>query len=216
MLEKMKIRVCRANIMLRQHGLVTFNEGSVSEIDQTTGYVVIKPHDVSYEKMTPDNMVVVDLEGKRIEGELDPASDTPTHLELYKRFCGIGGISRTYSKWATVFAQCGMAIPVLGTTHSGSFLGPVPCTRKLSDGEIFGKYETEIGRVIAELFTNETVASLPAVLVHSHGPLTWGSNAIEAVERSVLLEKCAMMAWHTLMLNPFVKFQDSLLKKHNV
>ena len=116
----------------------------------------------------------------------------------------------------TVFAQCGMSIPVLGTTHSSSFFGPVPCTRKLSDGEIFGKYETEIGRVIAELFTNETVASLPAVLVHSHGPLTWGSNAIEAVERSVLLEKCAMMAWHTLMLNPFVKFQDSLLKKHNV
>ena len=109
-----------------------------------------------------------------------------------------------------------MAIPVLGTTHSSSFLGPVPCTRKLSDGEIFGKYETEIGRVIAELFTNETVVSLPAVLVHSHGPLTWGGNGGEAVERSVLLEKCAMMAWHTLMLNPFVKFQDSLLKKYRI
>ena len=214
MLEEMKARVYRANTMLKKYGIVILNEGSVSEIDQTTGYVVIRPSGVSYEKMTPNNMVVVDLEGKRIEGDFAPAADTPTHLELYKRFCGIGGISRTYSKWATVFAQCGMAIPVLGTAHSSSFFGPVPCTRKLSDGEVFGKYETEIGRVVAELFTNETVVSMPAVLVHSHGPITWGGNAIEAVERSVLLEQCAMMAWHTLMLNPFVSFQDSLLKKH--
>ena len=214
MLEKIKERVCRANISLQKHGLVTLTWGNVSEIDPATGYVVIKPSGVRYEDMKPEHMVVVDLSGNKIEGDLNPSSDTPTHIELYRRFGSIGGIAHTHSRWATIFSQCGMGIPVLGTTHADTFYGSIPCTRKMTDTEIFGKYETETGRVIAELFNEKSINSMSAVLVNSHGPFTWGRNAAESVEHAVVLEECAMMAWHTMMLNPFASFQGSLLDKH--
>ena len=214
MLEELKDRVCRANISLAEHRLVTLTWGNVSEIDRETGFVVIKPSGVSYEKMKPSDMVVVDLDGNIIEGALNPSSDTPTHIELYRRFPSIGGITHTHSRWATVFAQCGMEIPALGTTHADAFYGNIPCTRKMTDSEIFGEYELETGRVIAELFTEKSVDAVPGALVNSHGPFTWGENAEKSVENSVILEECAMMAWHTLMLNPDADFQKSLLDKH--
>lgn len=213
-IQEIKERVYRANIALPEHGLVTLTWGNVSEIDRETGYVVIKPSGVRYEDMTVSDMVVIDLEGNKIEGELNPSSDTPTHLELYRRFPNIGGITHTHSRWATIFSQCGMEIPALGTTHADTFYSAVPCTRKMSSDEIFSNYELETGKVITELFTDETVKQIPGVLVYSHGPFSWGENALKSVENAVVLEEVAMMAWHTLMLNPEVQFQHELLDKH--
>lgn len=214
MLENMKERVLRANLALAQCGLVVLTWGNVSEIDRESGLVVIKPSGVSYEDMTADDMVVVDLNGNVVEGSLRPSSDTPTHLELYRRFPDVGGITHTHSRWATIFAQCGMSIPALGTTHADTFYGDVPCTRKMTDEEIFGEYELETGRVIAEMFTPENIRSIPAALVHSHGPFTWGADAMDSVKNAVVLEETAMMAWHTISLNPTVTFQTALLDKH--
>lgn len=214
MLEDIKQRVYEANISLVKYNLVTLTWGNVSEIDKETGYIVIKPSGVSYEDMKPEDMVIVDLAGKKIEGELNPSSDTPTHIELYKRYSNIGGIAHTHSRWATIFAQAGKSIPALGTTHADAFYGDIPCTRKMKKMEIFGSYEEKTGKVISECFSKDKTLKIPGVLVQSHGPFTWGENAHKAVENSVILEEVAMMAWHTMMINPEVKFQTELLDKH--
>lgn len=214
MLEKIKENVFCANMSLFENNLVTLTWGNVSEIDRESGYVVIKPSGVKYETMKAEDMVVVDLNGNIIEGRYNPSSDTPTHLELYKRFHDIGGITHTHSRWATIFSQCGMSISPLGTTHADTFYGEVPCTRKMTDKEIFSNYELETGKVIAECFTEENVMKTPAVLVNSHGPFTWGKNAAKSIENAIILEEVAMMAWHTIMLNPDVQFQKELLDKH--
>ena len=214
MLEEMKERVLRANLSLKEYGLITLTWGNVSEIDRETEYVAIKPSGVKYDDMTVSDIVLVDLNGNKIEGELNPSSDTPTHLELYRRFESIGGITHTHSHFATVFAQCGMDITALGTTHADSFYGSVPCTRKMTENEIFGDYEAQTGKVISELFTNETINQVPAVLVVSHGPFTWGKNAEKSVENAVILEEVARMGWHSLMMNKDIEFQKALLDKH--
>lgn len=211
---ELKERVFIANTSLPRYHLVTLTWGNVSEIDRESGFVAIKPSGVSYDDMSAEDMVVVDLDGNIIEGHLSPSSDTPTHLQLYKRFVGIGGITHTHSRWATIFSQCGHCIPALGTTHADTFFGDIPCTRKMTEEEIFGDYEAETGKVIAELFTTDTIKQIPGALVHSHGPFTWGNNAMESVKHAVILEEVAMMAWHTLMFNPDAELARALLNKH--
>ncbi len=214
MLENIKEKVFLANLSLAEHKLITLTWGNVSEIDRESGYVVIKPSGVKYEDMQPSDMVIVDLNGNKIEGELNPSSDTPTHLELYRRFADIGGITHTHSRWATIFSQCGSSIPALGTTHADTFYGEIPCTRKMTDEEIFGEYELETGRVIAELFDEKRICEIPGALVYSHGPFTWGKDSLKSVENAIILEEVAMMAWHTIMMNPDIKIQKALLDKH--
>lgn len=214
MLENIKERVLKANLALKENGLIKLTWGNVSEIDRQSGYVVIKPSGVSYDNMTAEDMVVVDLDGNKIEGSLNPSSDTPTHLELYRRFPSIGGITHTHSSWATIFAQCGREIPALGTTHADTFYGAVPCTRPMTAEEIAGNYELETGKVISELFDDEKAKQIGAVLVYSHGPFTWGKDAASSVENAVILEEVAMMAWHTIALSPDAAIQQELLDKH--
>lgn len=214
MLEKLKEKVYRANIRLKESKLVTLTWGNVSEIDRESGLVVIKPSGIPYESMTADDMTVVDLDGKTVEGKWRPSSDLPTHLELYKSFPEIGGVTHTHSRWAVVFAQAGLSVPALGTTHADSFYGDVPCTRRLTAAEIAGEYEKETGKVICETFAGKKPMDVPGVLVYSHGPFTWGKNADKSVENAVILEEVSMMAWHTLKLNPAVKFQSELADKH--
>ncbi len=213
MLEKLKKQVYEANMSLIKYNLVIFTWGNVSAIDKETGYVVIKPSGVEYSKMESIDMVVIDLYGNVIEGNLNPSSDTPTHLQLYKAFPGIGGIAHTHSPWATSFAQSGTSIQPYGTTHADYFRGTVPCTRRMTNEEINGEYEKETGNVIVETFRDINPEYMPAVLVHSHGPFTWGKTAKEAAELSLTLETVAMMAYHTENMNG-VKMQDSLLDKH--
>lgn len=214
MLESLKDAVLKANLDLPKHGLVTFTWGNVSAINRETNLVVIKPSGVSYDAMTADDMVVVDLDGNVVEGRLRPSSDTPTHLELYRRYGDIGGVVHTHSRWATVFAQAGMAIPALGTTHADDFYGDVPCTRKMTPDEIAGAYEKETGTVILETVGDDAMA-VPAVLVHSHGPFCWGRDAAAAVYKAVVLEEVAFMAWHAMQMNPTLpRMQQELLDKH--
>lgn len=177
MLEELKNKVYRANLQLKENALVTLTWGNVSEIDRESGLVVIKPSGMPYGAMTPDDMVIVDLNGNIVEGKRRPSSDLPTHLELYRQFGNIGGITHTHSRWATVFAQAGRTIPMLGTTHADTFYGDIPCTRKLTADEISGEYERETGRVICEAFAGKNPMDIPGVLVHSHGPFTWGKSA---------------------------------------
>ncbi len=214
MLEQMKERVCRANIELKNSGLITLTWGNVSEIDRQSGLVVIKPSGVSYDKMTPADMVVVDLDGNTVEGTLNPSSDLPTHLELYKAFSDIGGVTHTHSRWATVFSQAGVPLEALGTTHADTFYGTVPCTRRLSAKEIAGDYEKNTGKIIVEAFENIDPIAIPAVLVNSHGPFIWGASAQKSVENAIVLEECAMMAYYTKSLSPNVTMQQELLDKH--
>ena len=215
MLEQLKEQVCRANLDLVKHGLVVFTWGNVSAIDRESGLVVIKPSGVEYEKLTPEDMVVVDLQGNRVEGTLNPSSDTPTHLALYNAFAGIGGVVHTHSRWATVWAQAGLAIPAYGTTHGDYFYGPIPCTRRMTPEEIAGAYEAETGKVIVEAFRDTDPAAVPAALVHSHGPFAWGKDADEAVYHAAVLEEVAMMALNTRVLDPAVPaMQQELLDKH--
>lgn len=216
MLEKLKEQVCRANLELPKYGLVTFTWGNVSGIDRESGLVVIKPSGVEYSGMTPDDMVVVSLEsGERVEGKWKPSSDTPTHLALYRAFSNIGGIVHTHSRWATSFAQAGKGIPAYGTTHADYFYGEIPCTRKMSAQEIAGDYELETGKVIVETFTGLQPEDIPAVLVHSHGPFTWGTDPHNAVHNAVVLEELAFMAFHSTALTPELPImQTELLDKH--
>lgn len=216
MLEELKEQVCRANLLLPEHGLVTFTWGNVSGIDRQSGLVVIKPSGVSYDTMQAGDMVVVDLEtGTVVEGRLKPSSDTPTHLELFKAFPNIGGIVHTHSRWATTFAQAGRSLLALGTTHADYFYGEIPCTRKMTAAEIAGEYEKETGTVIIETFADKDPDAIPAVLVHSHGPFAWGVDAMNAVHNAVVLEEVAFMNFHTLQLQPNIPpMQQELLDKH--
>ena len=214
MLEELKKQVWEENIKLSTYGLITLTWGNVSAIDRESGLVVIKPSGVGYDVMQPEDMVVVDLDGNRVEGKWNPSSDTPTHLVLYKAFPEVGGVVHTHSRWATIFSQAGMDVPALGTTHADAFYGDVPCTRKMTPEEIAGAYEAETGNVIVETFRGRDPMEVPGVLVNSHGPFTWGKNAAKAVENSVILEEVAMMAWHTVHMNPGVTFQQELADKH--
>lgn len=217
MLEQLKEIVCNANLELPKYGLVTFTWGNVSAIDRDTGLVVIKPSGVDYDGMKPEDMVVVDLDGKVVEGKYKPSSDTPTHVELYKAFPSLGGIVHTHSRWATTFAQAKMGIPALGTTHGDYFYGEIPCTRLMTSAEIAGEYEKETGNVIIETFKVRDIdpAQVPAVLVASHGPFAWGKDAMEAVHNAVVLEEVAFMALNAMQLNPGLNpMQQELLDKH--
>ena len=216
MLEKLKEQVWKANLQLPAHGLVVFTWGNVSGIDRESGLFVIKPSGVEYDQLRPEDMVVMDLNGNKVEGELNPSSDTPTHLDLYRHFPTIGGVVHTHSRWATIWAQSGRSIPAYGTTHGDYFYGPIPCTRAMTPEEIGGEYELETGKVIVETFPDKKPEDIPAVLVKSHGPFTWGKDCFEAVHNSVVLEELAMMAWHTentfgVQMQPM---QQELLDKH--
>ena len=216
MLEQLKEQVCKANLLLPKYNLVTFTWGNVSGVDREKGLMVIKPSGVEYDDMKPSDMVVVNLKtGKKVEGELNPSSDTDTHIELYNAFKNIGGVVHTHSRWATTFAQAGKGIPALGTTHADYFYGEIPCTRKMTPREINGKYELETGLVITETFEKINPDEIPSVLVHSHGPFSWGTDPFNAVHNAVVLEELAFMAWHNLMMNPELPaMQQELLDKH--
>lgn len=219
MLEALKEQVCKANVLLPRHQLVVFTWGNVSGIDRERGLVVIKPSGVEYDDMKPSDMAVVELQtGQRVEGKLNPSSDTPTHLELYRAFPDVGGIVHTHSRWATIYAQAGRGIPALGTTHGDYFYGDIPCTRKMTPREIGGApghYEAETGRVIIEAFQDKDPNKIPAVLVCSHGPFVWGKNPGEAVHNAVVLEELAFMAWHAQMIHSKLpSMQQALLDKH--
>ena len=217
MLEELRKIVCKANLELPRYGLVTFTWGNVSAIDRETGLVVIKPSGVDYDGMKPEDMVIVDLDGKVVEGKYKPSSDTPTHVALYKAFPALGGIVHTHSRWATTFAQAKAGIPALGTTHGDYFYGEIPCTRLMTPEEINGEYELETGNVIIETFRNKGIdaAQVPAVLVASHGPFAWGKDAMDAVHNAVVLEEVAFMALNAMQLNPSLgPMQQELLDKH--
>jgi L-ribulose-5-phosphate 4-epimerase len=215
-LKILKQTVFEANKELPRYGLVTFTWGNVSGIDRENGLIVIKPSGVAYDDMTAEDMVVLGLDGKVVEGKLHPSSDTPTHIELYKAFPSIGGIVHTHSRWATIFAQSGMGIPALGTTHADDFYGDIPCTRKMTPTEIQGEYEKETGKVIVQCLQGRNPDEMPAVLVHSHGPFAWGADPLQAVHNTVVLEEVAMMAWHTISLvgSAVKPIQQELLDKH--
>ncbi len=214
MLDKLKEEVFRANLELVRQGLVIYTWGNVSGIDQERGLVVIKPSGVKYNEMTADDMVVVDLEGRVVDGTLRPSSDTPTHLELYKAFPQIGGVVHTHSTQAVAWAQAGRSIPALGTTHADYFHGPVPCTADLSPEEIAEDYEAATGRLIVRTMAGCNPVETPAVLVKSHGPFCWGKDAAEAVYHARVLEEVALMARLTLDLNPKASFMKELEDKH--
>ena len=216
MLEELKALVYKANMELTEYGLVTLTWGNVSGIDREKGLMVIKPSGLEYERMTAEDMVVVSLaDGHTVEGRWKPSSDTETHLALYRAFDSIGGIVHTHSRWATSWAQAGRGIPAYGTTHADSFHGEIPCTRMLTTEEINGEYEKETGNVIVETFRDRSFDEMPAALVHSHGPFTWGTNPFEAVENAVVLEEVALMAINTELLAAGKEpMQPELLDRH--
>ena len=214
MLEALKKEVFKANLDLVRHGLVLFTWGNVSAIDRTTGLVVIKPSGVSYDEMKEEDMVVVDLEGKIVEGKLKPSSDTATHLVLYKSFPSLGGIVHTHSTYATSWAQAGVDIPNIGTTHSDYFSAAIPCTRDMTPQEIEGEYELETGNVIKERFNDLNPDFIPGVLVKNHGPFSWGKNAHDAVHNAVVMEQVAKMAYIAYGVNPELTMNKNLIKKH--
>ena len=215
MLEALKAQVCRANLDLVAHGLITLTWGNASGIDSGRGLVAIKPSGVGYEALSPSDMVIVNLEGEAAERGLNPSSDTPTHLEIYRAWPELGGIVHTHSSYATAFAQACRAIPCLGTTHADIFYGEVPVTRPLTHAEVVGDYEINTGRVILERFADLDPVAVPGVLVANHGPFTWGRDAAEAVRNAVALEAVARMALNTLQLNPQISpIAQYILDKH--
>ena len=205
MLEQLKEEVYRQNMELPRHGLVTYTWGNVSGIDRESGLVVIKPSGVDYETMSPDDMVVLDLEGRVVEGHYRPSSDTPTHVELYKAFPEIGGVVHTHSSWATSWAQAGRSIPCYGTTHADYFHGTIPCVRNLTKEEIDEAYEKNTGLSIIEAFEGQNPVYCPGCVCKNHGPFTWGKNPAEAVHNAVVLEEVAKMAARAEMINPNLK-----------
>lgn len=218
MLEKLKAEVLEANLLLPKYNLVKFTWGNVSGIDREKGLVVIKPSGVEYDKMKAEDMVVVDLEsGEKVEGNLNPSSDTPTHIALYKAFDQIGGITHTHSPWATMFAQLGMDIPPLGTTHADYFYGEIPCTKKMPKEMFDELYEYQTGNLIIQTLKERNICAkeVPSCLVHSHGPFSWGFSPFDSVHNAVVLEEIAFMAWHNIMMNPEIEpIQKELLDKH--
>ena len=204
MLEELKQRVYEANMQLPRYGLVTFTWGNASEIDRGRGIFAIKPSGVAYDELTADDMVLVDLDGNKVEGRYNPSSDTATHLELYKAFQQIGGIVHTHSSYATSWAQAGLSIPCYGTTHADYIYGEVPCVRNLTKDEIEDAYEKNTGILIVEEFKRmgKDVTAVPAVLCKNHGPFTWGKDAGEAVHNAVVLEEVAKMAYRACLINP--------------
>ena len=207
MLEELKKKVYEANILLPKYGLVTFTWGNVSAIDRESGLFVIKPSGVEYDTMTPDDMVVMDLEGNKVEGKLNPSSDTPTHLEIYKAFKEVGGVVHTHSSYATSWAQAGRSIPCYGTTHADYFYGEIPCVRCLNKDEIKSAYEENTGHLIVNEFERmgKDPVAVPAVLCKNHGVFTWGKDAHEAVHNAVVTEEVAKMAFRCELINPEVK-----------
>ncbi|TBL77868.1 L-ribulose-5-phosphate 4-epimerase [Paenibacillus thalictri] len=217
MLVQLKEQVLQANLELPKYGLVTFTWGNVSGIDRQSGLVVIKPSGVPYEELRLEDLVVLNLEGEVVEGNLKPSSDTPTHIALYRAFPHIGGIVHTHSPWATSWAQAGTGIPALGTTHADYFYGEIPCTRPMTSGEIRGAYELETGNVIIETFRSQGIDPLqiPGVLVHNHAPFAWGKDAHQAVHNAVVLEEVAKIAFHTLQLKGACPpMEQELLDRH--
>lgn len=221
MLEELKEKVYRANMQLVEYGLVVLTWGNVSGIDREKGLFVIKPSGVPYSSMTADDMVVMDLDGNKVEGELNPSSDTPTHLELYKNFENIGGVVHTHSSWACAWAQAGRDIPAYGTTHADFANGAIPCARGLTKEEVESAYEKNTGSVIIEEFSRRgiTPEECPAVLVHRHGPFTWGSDPFKAVENALILDEVAKMAYRTEVVaangnDSNIGIEDYLLEKH--
>lgn len=221
MLEELKQKVFEANLQLVKYNLVVLTWGNVSAIDRERGLFVIKPSGVPYDTMTAEDMVVMDLNGNKIEGELNPSSDTPTHLELYRQFKDIGGIVHTHSSWACSWAQSGRDIPAYGTTHADYTNGAVPCARGLTQSEVEGEYELNTGKVIVEEFDKRGIspAECPAVLIHRHGPFAWGKDAFKAVENALILEEVAKMAYRTEAISGFadnsnIGIEPYLLDKH--
>ncbi|WP_372772510.1 L-ribulose-5-phosphate 4-epimerase [Mangrovibacterium sp.] len=214
MLEQLKKEVFKANVALVKHGLVIFTWGNVSAIDREKGLIVIKPSGVDYDVMKASDMVVVDLDGKVVEGDLKPSSDTPTHLELYKNFLEIGGVVHTHSTYATAWSQAGVDLPVLGTTHADYFYGDIPCARSMTNEEIDRAYEKETGTVIVEAFADRNPMHVPGVVVKNHGPFTWGKDAHDAVHNSVVLEQVAKMAYIARQVNPSTSMNKYLVEKH--
>ena len=217
MLEKLKQEVLEANLLLPKSGLVVFTWGNVSAIDRETGIIAIKPSGVEYNALKVEDIVLVDLSGKVVEGHYKPSSDTDTHLELYRNFPDITGVVHTHSRWATIYAQAKRGIPAYGTTHGDYFYGEIPCTRLMTSQEIEGDYELNTGIVIVETFNKENIDPnfVSGVVVASHGPFTWGKSALDAVHQAVVMEEVAMMAWHVQMMNPEITpMQQVLLDKH--
>lgn len=215
MLEPLKQAVLEANQSLPKYGLVTLTWGNVSGIDHESGLVVIKPSGVPYEALELRHMVVVNLDGAKVEGDLNPSSDTPTHLVLYRNFAEIGGIVHTHSEWATGWAQAGREIPALGTTHADYFYGTIPCTRELTSAEIDGEYEKATGQVIVERFKSLEPMDFPGVLVHGHAPFCWGRTPAKALENALVLDEVAKLAFRTYALSPGVTpISPSLLDRH--
>ena len=216
MLEQLKEKVFKANLDLVKHGLVIFTWGNVSAIDPETRLVVIKPSGVGYDVMKPSDMVVVDLDGNVVEGSLNPSSDPPTHIQLYKAFPEIGGVVHTHSTFATAWAQAGKDIPNIGTTHADYFHNDIPCTDDMTEAEVKGEYEKETGNVIVRRFVNGGVNPVhtPGVIVKNHGPFSWGKNADEAVHNAVVMEQVAKMASRALAVNPSLTMNPLLVEKH--
>ncbi len=217
MLTNLKKEVYLANMLLKESGLVILTWGNASGIDREKGLVVIKPSGVDYTELSPDNMVVVDLDGNVVEGTLKPSSDKPTHIELYKSFHDIGGVVHTHSRYATIWSQAGRDIPAYGTTHADTFYGNIPCTRNMKDAEIKSAYEKETGKVIVEHFHKKSLnpQDMSAVLVKSHGPFTWGKSPAKAAENAIILEELANMALYTELLQPTITpMQQTLMDKH--
>lgn len=214
MLESLKEKVFKANLDLVRHGLVIFTWGNVSAIDPDTRLVVIKPSGVSYDDMKPEDMVVVDLDGTIVEGDLNPSSDTPTHLALYRAWPEIGGVVHTHSTYATAWAQAGRGIPAIGTTHADYFHNEIPCTEDMSEREVKGAYELETGNVIVRRFEGINPVHTPGVLVKNHGPFTWGKDCAEAVHNAVVLEQVAKMACLAYAINPDLTMNSLLVEKH--
>lgn len=221
MLEDLKKKVFDANLQLVKYNLVVLTWGNVSAIDRESGLVVIKPSGVPYDTMTADDMVVMDLDGNKVEGDLNPSSDTPTHLELYRQFKDIGGIVHTHSSWACSWAQTGRDIPAYGTTHADFANGAIPCARGLTQEEVEGEYELNTGKVIVEEFDKRGISSneCPAVLIHRHGPFTWGKDPFKAVENALVLEEVAKMAYRTEAVSALdshsdIGIEQYLLNKH--
>ena len=212
----LKQLVCEANLALVRHNLVLFTWGNVSAIDRERGVIAIKPSGVSYDKMTAEQMVIVDLDGNVVDGTYKPSSDTATHLVLYRHFPEIGGVVHTHSTFATSWAQARRAIPSIGTTHADYFSQEIPCTRPMTEEEIHGDYEAEMGNVIVECFREQSInpVHVPGVLVSNHGPFTWGTSADNAVHNAVVLEEVAKMAFLTHSLNPQLPISQALIEKH--